>query len=52
MAGSKEFAEVGGGLGERIRGGDADDVEALALAVGDDEGFRLRRIGDQKSRSA
>jgi hypothetical protein len=48
----QKFAKVGGGHGKRARGGDADNVESLALAVADDEGFRLRRIGDQKSRSA
>ena len=52
MAGGKEFAEMGSGFGKRVRGGDADNIEALALAVADEEGFRLGRIGDQKSRSA
>jgi hypothetical protein len=52
LSGSEEFAEMGSGLGNRVRGGDADDVEAFALAVGDEEGLGLARVGDQKSRSA
>jgi hypothetical protein len=49
---SEKLAKVGGGLRKRVCGGDADNVEALALAVSNDEGFRLGRVGDQKSRSA
>jgi hypothetical protein len=49
---SQKFAKVGGSLGKRARGGDADNVESLALAVVDDKCFRLGRVGDQKSRSA
>jgi hypothetical protein len=49
---SEKFAEVGGGVRKRARGGDADDIEALTPAVANDEGFCFGRTGDQKSRSA
>jgi hypothetical protein len=52
IAGSEKIAEMGGGFGKDIRGGNADYLEAFALAVGDEKGFGLARIVDQKSRSA
>ena len=48
----EEGSEMRGGFGNRVRRGNADNVEALALAIGDQEGFRLVWILDQKSRSA
>jgi hypothetical protein len=51
-AGGEEFAEARRGFSHRIGRGNADDVEAVALAVGDDPGFRLVGVFDQKSRSA
>jgi hypothetical protein len=44
VAGREEFAEAPGGIGDRIRGGDAGDIEAGALAVGDQRGLRVRRF--------
>jgi len=48
----EELGEAGGGLGDRVRRGDADDVEAFALAIGNQEGFGRAGVLDQKSRSA
>jgi hypothetical protein len=50
--GIKEFAEARGGVLDRIGASDADHIKAFALAIGNEEGFRGRRIADQKSRSA
>jgi hypothetical protein len=51
-AGNEEFAEAFRRLRNRARCGNADDIETLAFAVGNEEGFRLARVSDQKSRSA
>jgi hypothetical protein len=51
-AGGEKFAEAWGGFGNDVGCGDADHVEALVLAVGDDESLRRLGILDQKSRSA
>jgi hypothetical protein len=51
-AGGEKFAETRGGIRDRVGRGDADNVEAVALAVSDDPGFRLAGVSDQKSRSA
>jgi hypothetical protein len=38
--------------GNSVRRRNADDIEAFALAVCDEESFRLGDVLDQKSRSA
>jgi hypothetical protein len=40
------------GDGNGVRRSNADDIEAGALAVANEEGFRLGGVLDQKSRSA
>jgi len=52
VAGGEELAEARGGFRDRIRCGNADNIKTLALAVRDEEGFRLACVFDQKSRSA
>jgi hypothetical protein len=51
-AGLQKLAQARRGVGDGVGAGHSDYVKAFALAVGDDETFRRRRVADQKSRSA
>jgi hypothetical protein len=51
MAVGEELPQASGGLGNCVRLGDADRVEALGFRVGDELALQPGRVG-QKSRSA